>query len=92
LFVCLFVLFVLAFFCLFVFGIFQDRVSLCSPGYPGTHSLEQAGLYLRNPPVSAFQVLGLKACATTDQGLALSYRHTATIIRVNVGKTWHFTS
>jgi hypothetical protein len=44
---------------------FQDRVSLCSPGCPGTHSVDQAGLKLRNPPASASQVLGLKACATT---------------------------
>jgi hypothetical protein len=56
-FVCLFV-------CLF-FLIFQDRVSLCSPGCPGTHSVDQAGLKLRNPPTSTSQVLGLKACATT---------------------------
>jgi hypothetical protein len=27
--------------------------------------LDQAGLELRNPPASASQVLGLKACATT---------------------------
>jgi hypothetical protein len=46
-------------------GGFQDRVSLYSPGYPGTHSADQAGLELRNPPVSASQVLGLKACTTT---------------------------
>ena len=45
--------------------VFQDRVSLYSPGCPGTHFVDQAGLKLRNPPVSAFQVLGLKACATT---------------------------
>ncbi|GAB1294718.1 M-phase inducer phosphatase 1 [Apodemus speciosus] len=43
----------------------KDRVSLCSPGCPGTHSVDQAGLELRNPPASASQVLGLKACATT---------------------------
>jgi hypothetical protein len=48
----------------FVF-VFQDRVSLCSPGCPGTHSVDQTGLKLRNPPASASQVLGLKACATT---------------------------
>ena len=42
--------------------IFQDRVSLCSPGCPGTHSVDQAGLKLRNPPASASRVLGLKAC------------------------------
>jgi hypothetical protein len=36
-----------------------------SPGCPGTHFVDQAGLELRNPPASASQVLGLKACATT---------------------------
>ena len=50
------------YFCLFVF---RDRVSLCSPGCPGTHFVDQPGLKLRNPPVSASQVLELKACATT---------------------------
>jgi hypothetical protein len=45
--------------------VFQDRVSLCSPGCPGTHSVDHAGFKLRNPPASASQVLGLKACATT---------------------------
>jgi hypothetical protein len=44
---------------------FRDRVSLHSPGCPGTHSVDQAGLELRNLPASASQVLGLKACATT---------------------------
>jgi hypothetical protein len=39
-------------------------LSLCSPGCPGTHSVDQAGLELRNPPASAYQVLGLKACTT----------------------------
>jgi hypothetical protein len=45
--------------------VFQDRVSLYCPGCPGTHSVDQAGLELRNLPASASQVLGLKACATT---------------------------
>ena len=49
----------------FFLFVFQDRVSLYSPGCPGTHSVDQAGLELRNPPASASQVLGLKACATT---------------------------
>jgi hypothetical protein len=40
-------------------------VSLYSPGCPGTHSIDQAGLELRNLPVSVSQVLGLKAYATT---------------------------
>jgi hypothetical protein len=44
---------------------FRDRVSLCSPGCPGAHFVDQAGLELRNPPASASRVLGLKACATT---------------------------
>jgi hypothetical protein len=42
-----------------------ERVSLCSPGCPGTHFVDQAGLKLRNPPASASRVLGLKVCATT---------------------------
>jgi hypothetical protein len=50
---------------LFYFFVFRDRVSLFSPGCPGTHSVDQAGLELRNLPASASQVLGLKACATT---------------------------
>jgi hypothetical protein len=52
---------------IFFFLVFQDRVSLCSPGCPGTHSVDQAGLKLRDPPASASQVLGLKAHATTAQ-------------------------
>jgi hypothetical protein len=39
--------------------VFWDRVSLCSPGCPGTHSVDQAGLELRNLPASASRVLGL---------------------------------
>ena len=58
---------VLLFFFFFFFLIFRDRVSLCSPGCPGTHSVDQAGLELRNPPASASQVLGLKAWATTPR-------------------------
>jgi hypothetical protein len=44
----------------FVF-VFRDRVSLYSPGCPGTHFVDQAGLELRNLPASASLVLGLKA-------------------------------
>jgi hypothetical protein len=51
-------------FCFVLFVVFQDRVSLYSPGCPGTHFLDQAGLELRNLPASASQVLGLKACTT----------------------------
>jgi hypothetical protein len=46
-------------------GGFRDRVSLYSPGCPGAHFVDQAGLELRNPPASASRVLGLKACDTT---------------------------
>ena len=56
-----FLSFFLSFF--FYFWFFRDRVSLYSPGGPGTHFVDQAGLELRNPPAS--QVLGLKAYATT---------------------------
>jgi hypothetical protein len=49
----------------FLVGGGQDRISLCSPGCPGTHYVDQAGLKLRNPPASASQVLELKACTTT---------------------------
>ena len=45
----LFLFFVFWVFCF----VFQDRVSLCSPGCPGTHFVDQAGLELRNPPASA---------------------------------------
>jgi hypothetical protein len=51
----------LLFFIFFYFLFFRDRVSLCSPGCLGTHSVDQAGLELRNSPASASQVLGLKA-------------------------------
>jgi hypothetical protein len=37
----------------FFFPFFQDRVSLSSPDCPRTHSVDQAGLELRNPPASA---------------------------------------
>jgi hypothetical protein len=39
---------------LFCFVLFsRDRVSLYSPGYPGTHFVDPAGFELRNPPASA---------------------------------------
>jgi hypothetical protein len=48
----------------FCFCFFETEF-LCSPGCPGTHSVDQADLELRNLPASASRVLGLKACATT---------------------------
>jgi hypothetical protein len=47
--------------------VFWDRVSLYSSGCSGTHSVDQTGPELRNPPASASRVLGLKAWATTAQ-------------------------
>jgi hypothetical protein len=65
------------FFCfLFIYFFFRDRVSLYSPGCPGTLSVDLVGFELRNPPVSASQVLGLKACATTAR-LALYFYTTS---------------
>ena len=54
LFVCLFVF---VFVCLLLF--FQDWVSPCSPGCPGTHFVYQAGLELRNLPASASGIKGV---------------------------------
>ena len=42
--------FLVFWFFFFVFCFFQDRVSLCSPGCPGTHPVAQVGLKLRNLP------------------------------------------
>jgi hypothetical protein len=61
-----FVLFVCLFVCFgFWFLVFQDRVSLYSPGCPGIDFVDQAGLELRNLPAYVSQVLGLKVCTTT---------------------------
>jgi hypothetical protein len=57
--------------CFVLFLVFRDRVSLCSPGCPGTHFVDQAGLELRNPPASASLVPELKACSTTPGALIL---------------------
>jgi hypothetical protein len=51
----------------FFFFFSGNRVSLYGPSCPGTQFVDQVGLELRNPPVSASQVLGSKACATTAQ-------------------------
>jgi hypothetical protein len=66
-------LFIYYYYYYFFFLVFPDRVSLCSPGCPGTHFVDQAGLELRNPPVSASQVLGLKACATTARPMKVFF-------------------
>jgi hypothetical protein len=70
------VLILLLFFFFFFFPplVFRDRVSLYSPGCPGTHSVDQAGLELRNPSASASQMLGLKACTTMPGPNFASYQ------------------
>jgi hypothetical protein len=60
-----------------LFWVFRDRVSPYSPGCPGTHSVDQAGLELRNPPASASRVLGLKACTTTARPDGTIFVHIA---------------
>jgi hypothetical protein len=47
------------------FGLVWFEVSLYSFGFYGTHSLDQAGLTLRDLPASASWVLGLKVWAIT---------------------------
>jgi hypothetical protein len=65
----IYLLIVCLFVCLFV--CFLRQGFFVSPGCPGTHSVDQAGLELRNPPASDSQVLGLKGCATTPGLLRL---------------------
>jgi hypothetical protein len=55
---------------------FLDRVSLCSPGCPGTHSVDQAGLELRNPPASASQVKQRKKVLKDTLGTGHRSNHT----------------
>jgi hypothetical protein len=76
-----FVLFCFVLFC-FVF-VFQDMVSLYSPGCPATHFVDQAGLELRNPSASASRVLGLKACATTLGDRRISEFKASLVYRVS---------
>jgi hypothetical protein len=59
--------------------VFQDRVSLCSPGCLGTHSVDQVGLEPRDSPASASQVLELKECATTACPEAVKYNFSTMI-------------
>ena len=61
---------------------FPDRVSLCSPGCPGTHSVDQAGLELRDLPASASQVLGSKVCS--PHSLFMDLHHT-TLLQMGPG-------
>jgi hypothetical protein len=65
------ILFIFIYF-IFYFLVFRDRVSLYSPGCPGTHFVDQAGLKRRKPSASASRVLGSKVCATTPGSIFIS--------------------
>ena len=54
------------------FVLFKSRVSsLCSPGYPRTCFIDQAGLECIDPRASASPVLGLKVCASIPGSLPI---------------------
>ena len=46
---------------------FWDRNSLCNPGFPGTGSIDGAGIKLRDPLAFASRILSLKGSATTSR-------------------------
>lgn len=50
------------------FWLWEDRVFLCSLCCPGTCSIDEAGLELRDSPALVSQVLRVKAFATTTPG------------------------
>jgi hypothetical protein len=58
-----------------LFLVFWDRVSSCSLGCPGTHSVDWAGLELRDLPASASQVLGLISLFLKAESLNLNFSH-----------------
>ena len=50
---------------------FETGFSLCSPGCPGTHSVDQAGLELRNPPAFCLYTYGLDTLPTAWKSTSL---------------------
>jgi hypothetical protein len=54
--------------CVCVCVCFQDRVSLYSPGCPGTQSIDKAGFELRDPPSSAFTSAGIQGVMPPPPG------------------------
>ena len=62
------------------FFFFQDRVSLRSLSCPRTHSVDQAGPELKDPPTSASQVLGLSLVPPPSGLCCCSYF--CTLVRV----------
>ncbi|EDL24724.1 interleukin 17 receptor D [Mus musculus] len=45
---------------IYLFLVFRDRVSLCSPGCPGTHSVDQAGLLTQKSTCPCLPSAGIK--------------------------------
>jgi hypothetical protein len=55
-----FIIYLFIYFTCLFFDFSETRVSLCIPGYPETHSVDQT--ILRDPSASASHVLGLEVC------------------------------
>lgn len=54
------------------FGFFPEGFPLCSPGCPRTHSVDQAGIKLRDPCSSCLPSAGIKGlCHYAQQYLAI---------------------
>lgn len=56
---------------IYLFLVFQGRVSLCSPGFPGTCSIEQAGLECLMLGLKVFAITALPFSLFLRQGLSL---------------------
>ena len=60
------------------FVFFRDKVSLCSLGCPGTHSVDKSSLELKDMPASASASASawgkLKMCITTAQITKLIFK------------------
>ena len=63
----------------------QDKVSLCSPGYSGFLSVDQAGLELRGPPVCALQIAGIKGVFHHAQ---LGEKMSKALKKLGIGLAW----
>ena len=61
--------------CVFWIWFFQDRVSLYSPGCPTTHSVDQAGLKLRNLPTFTSHSPGINGVCHHHQAGLQFFNH-----------------
>ena len=74
-----------SFSCLFVW----DTVSLSSPGYSGTHYVDQAGLKLKRP-TSAFPALVLQVCTSTPCQIPGTFHFISLFVSFSIRKMSHF--